>query len=333
MNKISVCYIFRKQGLGFSIETLFTNIIKHLPEYIEPQKISLPYHTGMIGRLKNLFYVKKFKNCDLYHITGDVNYIALNLPGSKTIITIHDLKSLFDNNLVKNQIKKLLWLKLPLNKAAHITVISNKTFDELQQIISNTRKITLIPNCIEDSWFHLHKKTQIENNKILIIGTKKNKNLHNILQAVKDLDIKLIIVGKLNDSDRKKLTNIKYENYYNLSREQLQKIYLQSQILLFPSLYEGFGLPIIEAQALGIPVITSNIEPMKSVAGKAALLVNPHKPDEIKAAINQLLSNHHLRQNLIEAGYLNANQYRCSKIALKYAQLYTSLLQNESFSI
>ncbi len=333
MRKIRVCYIFRQHGLGFSIETLFDNIIKYLPPQIQAQKISLPHHTGTIGRLKNLLFVQKLNSCDLYHVTGDVNYIALTLPGNKTIITVHDIESLFDKNPIKNQLKKLFWLKLPLSKARHITVISDKTYQQIKKIISNPQKITLIPNCIEDSWFEIEKTRKPENNKILVIGTKKNKNLENIIKAVKDLNVQLIIVGKLNESQKRLLKGINYQNFYGVSRQQMKQLYLQSQILLFPSLYEGFGLPIIEAQALGIPVITSNLEPMKSVAANAALLVNPYEPNEIKTAIIQTFNSHSLKQELSKAGYKNANQYRCSKIALKYAQLYQNLLQNESFSI
>ncbi len=328
MQKIRVCYIFRRPGIGYSIETLFENIINHLPHNIDATKVSLPYHTGVIGRLKNLLFIKKLKNCDLYHITGDVNYVALALPKSRTIITVHDIKSLFDTKSFKNQLKKIFWLKLPLNKVRYITVISDKTLNEVREIISNPEKIHLIPNCIEDSWFEHNESLNLNNKNILVIGTKKNKNLTNIIKAVKDFNIQLTIVGKLTNLQRKQLGCINYKNYFNLPREQLKKLYLQSRLLLFPSLYEGFGLPIIEAQALGIPVITSNLEPMKSVAGNAALLVNPYDSEQIKSAIKRLITDNDLMQKLKKAGYQNANQYRCSKIAFKYAQLYSKLLQN-----
>ncbi len=333
MEQIKVCFVFRKPGLGFSIEILFNNIIRHLPDYIIAEKFFLKKHTGIYGRVSNLIQASRIKHCDVYHITGDVNYTSLALPKEKTILTIHDIDSLFTSHSLKNQIKKLIWLKLPLNHSAKITVISKHTFLQIKNLVKDENKIVLINNCIEDEWFeNVLQKQNSSTEKILIVGTKANKNLDNIAKALKNLDIELIIIGKLTDTQKRLLDKFKYTNYEYLSREQIKNIYQNSSLLLFPSLFEGFGIPIIEAQAVGTPVITSDLEPMKSVAGNGALLVNPYKVSDIRQAVINLLNNKHLRQQLIYEGFKNSQNYKCSVIAKQYAQLYKQLFTENSKS-
>ena len=328
---VKVCYIFRKRGIGYSIETLFDNIINHLPNDISAKKVILPYHNGIIPRLKNLEFLKKLDGCDIYHITGDVYYSALVLPGHKTIITLHDIESLFTNrNLVKKHLINLFWLKLPLKKANIITTISAKTLNEIKTLYpAVATKSLIIPNCIEDQWFSAPRFFSNKNPDTgLVIGTKPNKNLKNIAEAAKNTGIKLIIVGKLTDEQKQWLKQVPYTQYTDLPRTKLREIYTKAGFLLFPSTYEGFGLPVIEAQALGIPVITSNKEPMKTVSGGSALLVNPYDPEDIARAIDKLRYDHNLRHQLITQGFENAREYRCSKIALLYANIYKRITQN-----
>ena len=93
------------------------------------------------------------------------------------------------------------------------------------------------------------------------------------------MNINLSIIGNLSKKQKYLLTknNINFKNYVGISLKSLINKYIKCDILVFTSVYEGFGLPILEAQKIGRPVITSNIQPMKYVAGKGALLVNPKK--------------------------------------------------------
>jgi glycosyltransferase involved in cell wall biosynthesis len=296
---------------------------------IQINKIYLPYHEGYLSKLKNLLFAKKLRDCTIFHITGDTNYISLSLPGKKTILTIHDVKSLFSNkhNFLKKWLIKLFWLTLPLKKSNQITTISEFSKLELLKFNPNiNKKLTVIPNCIDDNWFvkELHPKPF--NNTVLAIGTKPNKNIERIIKAANITKSKLIIIGKLNQKQHFIAENINITLYQNLSRNEIRKIYLQSDILLFPSLYEGFGLPIIEAQALGVPVITSDLEPMRTVSGDGAILVNPLSIKEISEAIIKIKNNAALRTKLIHEGYKNAMKYKCSEIAKYYYKLYEKML-------
>ena len=102
--------------------------------------------------------------------------------------------------------------------------------------------------------------------------------------SIKDIKTEVIIIGKINENQIKYLreNKINYKNYINVSENVLMSFYNQAMVLLFPSLYEGFGLPIIEAQRMCVPVITSNISPMKEIVNKSAILVNPKDINDIK---------------------------------------------------
>ena len=129
--------------------------------------------------------------------------------------------------------------------------------------------------------------------------------------------LKLIIIGELSIYQKNLLSNnkIDYKNYVGINNNYLINKYFKSDILVFVSVYEGFGVPIIEAQKIGRAVITSNLYPMKYVAGNGALLVNPKSVKSIKSGILKIINNSRLRDNLINNGYKNVNRFK--KIILK----------------
>ncbi len=330
MQKIKVTFFFRKPSPQFhSIEELFANFQKYLPENIEFKNVYLPYHNGIIGRLKNLLFIKKHKS-QINHITGDINYIAAALPKNNTILTIHDIGSVLRQTGLKGLIIKQLWLKLPLKKIKTITTISEFSKTEIvKEFGINPDKIRVIHNCFSDK-FSFHKKNfNSKKPNILIIGTKANKNLPRYFEALQNIPCKLTIIGRLTDEQKQLLTDnqLDYENFFNLPFDEVVEKYRQADLLLFASLYEGFGVPILEAQATGVPVVTSDIDPMKTIAGNnSALLVNPEKVNEIRSAVQQIINDEQKREEIIEKGLKNAEKYRCSAVAKKYAKLYQQLL-------
>ena len=109
---------------------------------------------------------------------------------------------------------------------------------------------------------------------------------------------------------------------HNITQAQLVQEYIQSDIILFPSTYEGFGLPVIEAFATRKPVITSNISPMKEVAANAALLIDPSSIASIREAVQQIIANPQLQKQYTEAGRSRLLDFLPAQITDHYIKLW-----------
>ena len=160
---------------------------------------------------------------------------------------------------------------------------------------------------------------------ILFLGTKPNKNLELTIAALFGLDVHLRIIGELSRKQKEMLSkfNINYSSDFSISPEQLASEYSNADIILFPSTYEGFGLPVIEGFQAGKPVITSNISPMKEVAGDGALLAEPTSIASIRDHVIKLLADQQLQTQLVAAGKEKVKQYQPGFIAEAYQQLWS----------
>ena len=124
------------------------------------------------------------------------------------------------------------------------------------------------------------------------------------------------------------INKISYKNLFSISKSKLIKEYINCDILLFASNYEGFGMPILEAQSIGRPIITSKFEPMKTVAGNAALFVNPKKISEISDSLDRLLKNQNLRNSLVKKGFDNIKRYKKEVILKKHLKVYNKVIND-----
>jgi len=189
-------------------------------------------------------------------------------------------------------------------------------------------KIRVIPNCVSSEFIAAPKLPPSTNPRVLIVGTTPNKNLHRTAKAFRNLSINLVILGQLKDSQRALLSeyNLKFEEVYGLGRKEVVELYQGCDLVSFVSTYEGFGMPIIEAQAVGRAVLTSDIAPMNEVAGDGALLVDPFDVGAIRAGIIQLIGNAELQRNLVRKGFVNVRRFSPKSVAKKYAEVYKELL-------
>lgn len=314
-----------------SIENIFDTLTIYFPENIELKKVYAPYKSiGFINRLKIAIHACKNQG-DINHITGFNHFIAPFLKKKKTILTIHDIGNIKSTNPFKNAILKLFWFTIPVKSVTYITVISDFTKQELlKYTVADEKKIRVIPNCVSPKFQYHEKKFNKQKPVILHIGTKANKNLLRLIHALKFLNCKLIIVGKLSKEQNVhlKTNNIDYNNYFNVSDEDLIDLYKKADIISFVSIYEGFGMPIIEANAVGRVVLTSNIEPMNTVAANAAYKVNPNSVKDIREAIQNIIKDDKLRNSLIQNGLGNVQKYRPANIAKQYLNIYNELIYN-----
>jgi glycosyltransferase involved in cell wall biosynthesis len=274
-------------------------------------------------------------NGPIYHVTGDIHYIVLGLPGRNTILTIHDCVFLYKRKGLKKWLLKKLFLDWPVRRCAMVTTISEAT---KRDILAHTRcrpeKITVIPNPVDEAVFY-HRPAVFRQDcpVILFMGSTPNKNLGRVAQALDRVPCQLHIVGEIPAADIELLQQykIQYTQSLRLSDEEIADAYASSDLLMFPSTFEGFGLPILEAQRTGRPVITSNISPMKEVAAEGARLVDPFSVDSIREGALAVIGNRQERERMVEAGLQNCKRYHPEYIADQYMACYQKLLAGPPF--
>ncbi|WP_103192451.1 glycosyltransferase family 4 protein [Formosa algae] len=271
---------------------------------------------------KNVLHFKKNKAVN--HITGDVNYMAL-ATGKRSVLTIHDIGSILKGNFIKRFYLKTLWFTLPALFVNKITVISEFTKDELCKIIPfATHKIKVVYNPVNTQLCYSPKPKNTTCPNILLIGTKPNKNLERTFEALNGINCTLTIIGKLTTQQLELLKTYKlnYTSLFQIPYSEIIESYKNCDLVLFASVYEGFGMPIIEAQAVGRPVITSNIGAMKEVSGDSAFFVNPYNISEIHNAVKSVLSDDLIYKALIAKGQENVKRFQIDKIAQDYLTIY-----------
>ncbi len=325
---MKITFFFRKSSPHFhSIEELFFNIQEHLPANFNYKNYFAKYDSrGFFRRLFISLFAINQQNI-INHITGDIHFIATFLNKKKTLLTIHDTDSILRGNIIKRSILKFFWFTIPTTRVKYITVVSEFTKQQLlEKLTIKPEKIIVIPNCISPKLKYIPKKFDASMPVFLHIGT--HKNLERTIESIKNIKCKFVVLGKfyLGQEDLLKTHNIFYKNYVNLKYEEVIKLYQETDILLFASMYEGFGIPIIEANATGTCVITSNLSPMKEVAGESAILINPNNTTEITEAINKIIKSEKVRTDLINEGLENAKKYSATEIAKKYANLYEKMI-------
>jgi glycosyltransferase involved in cell wall biosynthesis len=313
----------------FSIERLFEDIRGSMPGgwIVEPATCPFPSN-GVLPRVGNIWHASR-QTGDIHHIVGDVHYLAFGLPSERTVLTIHDCAAL--NRLCgwKREVLRFFWFTGPFRRAAVITSISETTKDELRRWVGvDAEKVLVIPNCVGSEFIPTPKVWDDCRPICLQVGTKWNKNVERVAEALRGTPCRLEIVGELSSEQRRILysSGIQFLELGRVTGEALLDAYHRCDFLAFVSVYEGFGLPILEAQAVGRPVITSNRSSMPETAGDAALLVDPESVACIRAAVERLLQSPELRRDLVEKGYANVAKYKPEIIAAKYAAVYESLM-------
>jgi glycosyltransferase involved in cell wall biosynthesis len=328
----AITYIFRKGSpTVFSIEKLFEALYARFEASgARMQRLELPHiSTGIGSVLRNIWFVARRRKPGLLHITGDVHYAALLCPFSRTVITVHDCVVLQRGTGFKRFVLWVLWFGLPLRLAAAIVVISEQTKRELLKTIAVAEsKITVIPNFIDPAFEFSHRPFANERPRILHMGTTPNKNLTRVIAALRGMPCLLVIVGPLSRAVREDLqaSGIRYENFVGIDHIAVRRLYREADIISFPSTYEGFGMPILEGQAVGRPVLTSDREPMREVAGPGgAVLVDAQSVDSIREGFQSLIRDDLLRERLVAAGRHNCRRFTLEAVANEYLHLYRRL--------
>ena len=284
--------------------------------------------------------ILKRLECDVVHIPH-LFWMPRALP-CPYVMTVHDLLEHMSRTKGKSVVRRSLHYQLTrrvLKGAARIFAVSQFSKGEIEKLFGlPSRKIEVVYNAIDERFLHGHASAadrQLIAERYLVTypfllyagRISPHKNLVRIIEAFSALrgelekegsfpDLKLIIIGDdlSGHPDLRRTVirsgvqnDVRFLGFVPI--EILRIFYDVAKVFLFPSLYEGFGLPPLEAMAHGTPVVTSNISSLPEVVGKAAVLVNPENVFEIMRATHRVLVDQALRDKLKERGYEQAKRY------------------------
>ncbi|MEN2984407.1 MAG: glycosyltransferase family 1 protein, partial [Dictyoglomaceae bacterium] len=281
----------------------------------------------------------------------------LPIKARKRLVTIHDVFHLAFYG-VYNYFERN-YAKFLVNSAVRLSdkVITVSNFSK-QEIIKYTgvkrEKITVIYNGVDTNIFKTYDKKDLKSiifrynlpeKFILYVGNvKPHKNLKNTLLAFKIVkeeieDLFLVIVGKkdgflkrdveilkLLSKDKELNNKVIFTDY--VEKFDISKIYNLASIFIFPSLYEGFGLPPLEAMACGCPVVASDIPVIKEICDDAVYYVNPYNPMEIAKGIISVFQDRNLRERLIEKGLRRVKKFTWEESAKKHLEVILEIMKN-----
>jgi glycosyltransferase involved in cell wall biosynthesis len=314
---------------------------------ISPQKFyhkvvgSLWRSRLMIGEIKNL-------KIDIYHGLSHELPFGISKTDAKTVVTIHDLIFLRFPEFY-GPINVFIYRKkveYACKIADKIVAISSQTRDDLIHYLNvNPAKIEVIPQSCnpvfqkkitEEEFKNIKIKHNLPDKYLLYVGTiEERKNLLNILKALKEknIEIPFVAIGRKADYYNKTIKPFLTENGMDtimfpeeVNNEELPAIYQNALCFIYPSFFEGFGIPILEAITSGTPVITSKGSCFEETGGPGSIYIDPDNPGEIGDAILQITQNQILRSKMVETGFEHAKLFSAELIAGSYMNLYKSII-------
>jgi glycosyltransferase involved in cell wall biosynthesis len=295
---------------------------------------------------------------DILHCPA--NTAPLFIPRrTKLVLTIHDIIFLkpfsevpLSDSMYQNigRIYRRICVMTRISRVHHIVTVSQFSGYDIQRNLGiPADRVTVIHNGIDDYFFQDHRENcetflktlQVSGRFIFHLGgTSPNKNTIGAIKAFNLLlqeegyhDLYFVIGGvssKGNNQIKQFVREkglekkVKFINY--VTDRELKCLYSNAELFLFPSLYEGFGLPPLEAMACGAPVVASNLTSLPEVVGEAGILVDPMNIDEIKTAMVNIMRNEQLKAKLIKAGKQRVQEFRWKKAAKKLLQVYENSL-------
>jgi glycosyltransferase involved in cell wall biosynthesis len=295
---------------------------------------------GMLNQLR-------MNNIDIFH--GLSNELPLNIHKlkAKKIVTIHDLIFIRFPELYNAWDRKIYEKKIKYccEIADKIISISEQTKNDLIEFIKTDENkiITVYQTCNKrfkkpadnENLIFVKNKYNLPEEYLMYVGTiEKRKNLLSIVKSLKIIksNIPLVVVGKPTKYLRE-INKFIYENNlndrvlicHNVSNEELPSFYRLAKIFLYPSVFEGFGIPIIEALYSGVPVITSTGSCFSEAGGPDSIYISPEKPEQIADSIDKLLSDQKLLTLMSSIGLQFVQKFDDRKVAEDLSRIYDTL--------
>lgn len=287
----------------------------------------------------SLELIKKRLSIDVFF--SPTHYLPISFPAN-SVVTILDVSYLhFPDMFSRKDLYKLkFWGGFSIRKAKKIITISNSSKSDIikkygiredkVEVIYPAIKNDTLNNNSELSMDEIQKKFGIDGKYILFVGTlQPRKNIVRLIEAFSMIvsenelrDLKLVIVGRRGWQFEEILAapekfgvekNVKFLS--EVGNADLPDLYKNAEIFVLPSLYEGFGLPVLEAMNYGTAVITSNISSLPEAGGDGALYIDPKNTKDIAEKMKKLLTDDKLRRELIEKGYRQIKKFSWEKTA------------------
>ena len=310
---------------------------RFLKKYINFFKRILKEQLGM-----DMWFKKN--SLELYHVPKNTGVPFFhNIP---VVVTIHDIiPHVFPDKYLSNILERI-WYELAIRVSIHrsdkILTISNFSKEELIRYYDvDSSKIEIVSLAYNEAFRKIEDKSMLNdvkeryrlNNKYILAigGSEYRKNIQRLINVyLKNFrdDYELIVVGgKWRDIDLSKKyqgENIRFIT--GVPEEDLIAIYNMASVFVFPSFYEGFGIPVLEGMACGVPVITSNVSSMPEVGGDAAIYFNPYDEKDMADKIRMVLDNEQLRDVMVKKGLEKVKEYSWDKCARETLKVYEEVL-------
>ena len=326
----AVYHLRKPTGTLFSLERVFGAVRRCLPSDIQAEVRNCRFESRGFARMLLNLLEAPFRQGELNHVTGDIGYIVLGLSKRKTVLTINDCVGLQSSKGLSRRALLWLWYLLPIRSVAAVTVISEFTRNEVARYTGCDPELLHVIYCpVPDKFVPWPKVFDAQEPVILQVGTfEHNKNICRVAEALCGVPCRMEVIGRLTARQKQALESngVRYTEQWGLSDEQVVERYRRCDLVVFASLYEGFGMPIVEANATGRPVVTSNLGPMPEVAGQAACLVDPYDPASIRGGVLRVINDAAYREQLVANGFENVKRFRAEVVAAQYAALYRQVL-------
>ncbi len=321
------------EGLGPNFRT----VLEPSPNYSIREQIHVPW-------------VLRRERPDVFHAP---HYILPTAVGCRSVVTIHDCIHLMFPQYLPNRVayayaRWSMWNAT--RKADRILTVSEASKRDILHFFNvPPDKIEVVPNAIDERFWNIpteeeiarvRERYQLAHRFVLYVGNiKPHKNLVRLIEAFNGLrqlpgfdDVKLLIIGdeisKLPALRRavhshKLHKQVRFLGY--LSDDSLAILYRLASVFVFPSLYEGFGLPPLEAMACGAPVVTSNVSSLPEVAGDAAVLVDPQQVESIVEGMRRVLADPELAQDMRKKGLVRAREFSWERSVARTHDIYRAV--------
>lgn len=281
---------------------------------------------GFRGHLLRLLWASKYIKQPIFN----TSQLELSLFNKNQIVTVHDIIPLHFPEFHKKQYHFFKYiLPIILKNIASIITVSNHTKDKLIEYYNlDSKQINVIYNGIK----HISYKKIEKEDYILYVGrASETKNIRRLIQsfcrAKQEYNIKekLYLVGVREEDVDIKCNDIVFYGY--VQDQDLQLLYQKAKIFFFPSLYEGFGYPVLEAMQFGTPVLTSDISSLPEVCSNTVMYTDPYDIDDMVLKLNKLLSDEKLQKELIEKGLKRASEFSWEKSVKEHMKVIDEVLK------